>query len=72
MVILFKLMYLVLMGASIPLGECRFQGFPHQPASVNRVTVGDLLSLGEIYGFLPVHWKVSSLLLLKPIGYQYR
>ena len=35
--------------------------FRDQPASVNRVTVGDLLSLGEIYGFLPVHWKVSKL-----------
>ena len=35
--------------------------FRDQPASKNRVTVGDLLSLGEIYGFLPVHWKVSKL-----------
>ena len=34
--------------------------FRDQPASKNRVTVGDLLSLGEIYGFLPVHWKVSK------------
>ena len=46
--------------------------FRDQPASVNRVTVGDLLSLGEIYGFCRFIGKLASLLLLKLIGYQYR
>lgn len=31
------------------------------PSSQNRVTVADLLSLGEIYGFLPVRWEATKL-----------
>ena len=35
--------------------------FRDKPTSVNRVIISDLLSLGEIYGFLPVHWRVTKL-----------
>lgn len=31
------------------------------PSSQNRVTVADLLSLGELYRFLPVRWDVAKL-----------
>ena len=31
------------------------------PFSMNRVTVADLLSLGELYGFLPISWQATKL-----------
>lgn len=31
------------------------------PSSLNRVTMADLLSLGELYGFLPIRWEVTKL-----------
>lgn len=31
------------------------------PSSLNRVTVADLLSLGELYRFLPIRWQASKL-----------
>lgn len=31
------------------------------PSSLNRVTVADLLSLGELYRFLPVRWEATKL-----------
>lgn len=31
------------------------------PSSLNRITVADLLSLGELYRFLPVRWEATKL-----------
>lgn len=31
------------------------------PSSLNRVTVADLLSLGELYRFLPIRWQATKL-----------
>jgi hypothetical protein len=33
----------------------------NSPSSQNRVTVADLLSLGELYRFLPVRWEATKL-----------
>lgn len=33
----------------------------NSPSSQNRVTVADLLSLGELYGFLPIRWEAIKL-----------
>jgi hypothetical protein len=33
----------------------------NSPSSLNRVTVADLLSLGELYGFLPIRFEATKL-----------
>ena len=33
----------------------------NSPFSTNRVTVADLISLGELYGFLPISWQATKL-----------
>lgn len=33
----------------------------NSPSSLNRVTVADLLSLGELYRFLPIRWQATKL-----------
>jgi hypothetical protein len=35
--------------------------FRNIPPSLNRITIADLLSIGELYGYMPIRWEATKL-----------